>query len=666
MSQLSDFEIDIQTKLLRATYLNNMMVLKKHMPELFEFYQNYQPTRAKLTFDHNGDINMVSEGGLVYEEEAKINSYKQAEAYLADPKLFSYNIKFSDSTVNFEHERKLRDLYKKRESEVKNFGFNILKVNNTIDFLTMIGGGLGYHIERLFQLTQVRYFYLYEPDPDCFYCALHCIDFGPLIEGCFKLGGAFTIKVGGNANNYVNGINYILLDQGFFNVTRLFNYRHYHSEATDETYKKVFELSYRLSSGWGFFEDEIISLIHTITNSKAQFPYLINKKLFNNKLKDKPVFIVANGPSLDDDIAYIKANADNAIVFSCGTALKTILDSGIMPDFHIEMERTALLYEWVDSVGHKDKLKQINIIALNTVFTDILKLFKNAYLLPKPKDGGMDFLYSFLDKQKYLPVDCCNPTVSNAATAAVAYLGFDTMYLFGVDLGYIDEEYHHSKGSIYYKKGSHAEKGKMSSEIKVKGNFVDEVFTTHHFDNSRASIEILLENNPDISCYNASNGAYIQLTTPLVKEEFPVLSKIKDKPQLIEELLEDSFSFEELEKLDLSSLFELTLEQTKDIINKVISITSVKITSRLQLAHLFSAQYKYARSFKDNKDTRVIHRFLGGTLNYFQANIMTNAYLYDNETKQLEYIRFGLSIFHEHLTWLYDELEKSYKNPSKI
>jgi hypothetical protein len=84
------------------------------------------------------------------------------------------------------------------------------------------------------------------------------------------------------------------------------------------------------------------------------------------------------------------------------------------------------------------------------------------------------------------------------------------------------------------------------------------------------------------------------------------------------------------------------------------------------LAQLLSSQYKYARSFKHNKETEVIHRFLGGTLNYFQANIMTNAYAYDNEAKQLEYIEYGLSIFHEHLQWLYEELEKSYMNPSKI
>ena len=103
----------------------------------------------------------------------------------------------------------------------------------------MIGVGLGFHIERLFQLCDVRCFYLYEPDPDCFFCAMHCIDFGPLIERCFSLGGAFTIKLGGNANQYVNGLDEFMVTHGFSNISRFFNYRHYRSEATDETFKRI-------------------------------------------------------------------------------------------------------------------------------------------------------------------------------------------------------------------------------------------------------------------------------------------------------------------------------------------------------------------------------------------------------------------------------------------
>jgi len=664
MSQLSALEIDVKTKLLRATFLNNMAVFNKYMPEISNFFQNYTPTRAKLTFDHNGDINMVSEGSLVYEDKAKESSYKQADLFFDEPKLFSYQISNRDR-MKYTHEHVLEDIYQLRKQDFKTAKFNLLKHEKHIDLLTMIGVGLGFHIERLFQLSDVRYFYLFEPDPDCFYCAMHCVDFGPMIEHCFSNGGAFTIRIGGNANQYINGLNEVLTNQGFFNVARFFNYRHYRSEMTDKTFQTVYELAYRLSSGWGFFEDEIISIIHTLSNAKEQFPYILGKNFFDNKLKDKPVFIVGNGPSLDDSIEFIKENANNVVVLSCGTALKPVLDAGITPDFHIEMERSAELYKWVDAVGHKEKLKQINVIALNTVYTKILKLFKNAYLLAKPKDGGTDFLYQYIDKDRFPPVDGCNPTVSNAAVSAAIYLGFKNLYLFGVDLGFIDEEHHHSKSSIYYQKGSHAERKEMKGDMTVKGNFTEEVFTTQHFDNSRSSIEILLEKNPDVNCYNCSNGAYIQLTKPLQIEEISDLILIDEKERLLTNLLRDSFSYEEFKQLNLNTLFKEKLVDIKRAINVVIEQTSVDVTSRQHLAQLFSSQYKFAKSFQSKKETAIVYRFLSGTLNYFQSNIMTNAYMYKDKEKQLSFINAALGMFHEHLLWLFDTLEQGYDKPSK-
>ena len=666
MTQLSDFDLDIQTKLLRATFLNNMAVLRKHMPEIFEFYQNYTPTRTKLTFDHNGEVNMIDDGSLVYEEHAKENSYKQAELFVKEPRLFSYSLNFGDNNINFEHERVLQKLYKKREEEVQKTGFNIFDVEKNVDLLTMIGVGLGFHIERIFQLCDVRLFYLYEPDPDCFYCALHCIDFGPLIEHCFARGGAFTIRLGGNANQYVNGLNAVLIEQGYFNIARFYNYRHYRSKATDETFQKIYELAYRLSNGWGFFEDEIISVIHTLSNAKESFPFLKNNKSFENPLEGRPVFIIGNGPSFDETIEYLRSNVVNAVVFSCGSALKSILDAGIIPDFHIEMERTAALYKWVDSVGHKETLKKINIITLNTVFTDILKLFKNAYILPKPKDGGMDFLYEFLDEEKYPPVYSCNPTVTNAATAAAIYMGFKELYLFGVDYGYIDEERHHSQGSLYYQKGSHVEQKKMSGDMKVAGNFVDTVFTKHHFDNSRASLEILLEQRPEITCYNCSNGAKIHLTKSIRCEDLDAFSEIEDKKEAIIKLLSIGFSFTGLEGINLKKEFENKLVLLKEAITNIITITSEEIHSRRELTQILSKQYKYTKALKDHGDTQVIYRFLQGTVNYFQSNIMTNVYCYQDTVEQKKYINHSLEVYHNHLNWLYDELASSYNQRAKI
>jgi len=663
MTQLSDMNIDIQTKLLRATFLTNMAVMKKYMPEIYNFYQNYMPTRVKLTFDHNGEVNMVSNGSLVYPEHAKDNSYKQAELFFKHPKIFSYQLSKADKML-FQHERSLMALYEKRESEVSDIHFNLLEEGEQVDLLSVIGMGLGYHLERLFGLIDIRFLFVHEPDPDVFYCAMHTIDLGPMIDKCFSLGGAFTIKVGGNSNQFANEIASVLSTQGAFNCTRLYMYRHYYSESTDETFQRIHELAYRLSGGWGFFEDEIISIAHTLSNVDQQYPILLNKDLYENNLKDKPVFIVGNGPSLDDAIKYLQNNQEKAMIFSCGTALCSLLHAGITPDFHIEVERTKMVYDWLLPIEMEDKLKEINIIALNTVHTDALKLFKNAYLMPKPKDVGMDFLYQFLDEKQFTPVMCCNPTVTNGATAAAVYMGFTTLYLFGVDYGYKDEAQHHAKGSLYFKEDFDGYTEKMAGDFKVKGNFGEDVYTTQVFDSSKGVLEILLESNPDVTCYNCSDGALIELSKPLKIEDINTFTAIENKKEQMELLLNDAFHNQELGNRNYIKTFEKQLPNLKVIIDKAIKITSGHIKSRVHLAQLFSEQYKYIKSFSNHRDTEVFYRFVQGSLNYFQSNIMTNVYLYKDKQQQLEYIDFAVKLFHEHLLWLYKHLQNNYKTLS--
>ena len=108
------------------------------------------------------------------------------------------------------------------------------------------------------------------------------------------------------------------------------------------------------------------------------------------------------------------------------------------------------------------------------------------------------------------------------------------------------------------------------------------------------------------------------------------------------------------------------MPRLKSIINTAIKITSVNVTSRRHLAQLFTEQYKYVQSFEGRRDTEIFYRFLRGSLNYFQANIMTNAYLYQDKKAQSEYIEYTLNIFHEHLLWLYDHMINNYQKLSDL
>ncbi|MCP4323273.1 MAG: motility associated factor glycosyltransferase family protein [Psychromonas sp.] len=664
MTSTIDPLLDIQTKVLRATFVNNMAVLKKYMPEVFEFYQNYSPTRVKLTFDANGFLNLVSNGNLIYQDDPKSASEQQVTEFLKKPRHLTYHV-HRDGNKTYEHELVLEKMIERRISEVGLNNTAPFSKGDQIDFIAFMGTGLGYHLQRLFSQNDIRYAFVYEPDPDCFFCTLHSVDIGDMIKSCFSKGGQLTLQIGGNANGFVNEIAKIFKRRGYFNASRLFLYRHYLSDETKNAFQMVHDLAHRYVSGWGFCEDEIIGISHTLSNiTESQFPCLLTSA--KESKREQPVFIIGNGPSLDGSIDYLKQHADKAIVFSCGTALKTLLNHGITPDIHIEMERPAILLDLVLKMGNKEQFKKIDLICLNTVYPEVLKLFKKAHLMLKPLDAGGVFVKEFIS-DKFTEVMYCNPTVSNAAASVAVEMGFENLVLFGVDYGFKDETHHHSKESIYYKDNEDLKfkLPTMKGSLRVPGNFVEEVSTTQIFDGSRMMLEMLLQANPDINCTNTSDGAKIQLSTPCQLYDLPAFSVIKDKGGLTESILSECFGSREYLKKDLNKEFESLLPKFSTYINK-LKLFLRGVTTRVELAEAFSNQYAFINTEENNRSKALFQRFVNGSLNYMQSNIMSNVYLYTEREQQEQYIQFCLEILTNHFDWLFIELSENYNKPAKF
>ena len=71
-------------------------------------------------------------------------------------------------------------------------------------------------------------------------------------------------------------------------------------------------------------------------------------------LRDVVAFVIGSGPSLDELLPIIEAHKDRAVIISCGTALTVLARKGIKPDFHVEIERTDLTYEFMADPKHRD------------------------------------------------------------------------------------------------------------------------------------------------------------------------------------------------------------------------------------------------------------------------------------------------------------------------
>lgn len=659
---------------MQATLAANLAVLKTHKPNLYKEFKNYRATNTKVAFDTEGNLNLFNNGGFVYPGDPKELAKQQVLNFLKKPVTSNFEIGHQpDDEIVFKHATLLKSIKNVRVAETEN-KLKHPATEQQLDFICILGGGLGYHIEALLNVKHVLNVFLFEPDKGSFFALLHSIELKPLFDKCTSRGGEFAIQIAGHETDIINNISAFLGSQGHFNLSQILYFKHYDSPSTQKTIDSISAMNHRWSSSWGFFEDEIIGVSHTIANLRAKYPVLKKPPLFKNPLERKPVFIVANGPSLDSAIDFLKKNQDKIIVISCGTALKALLVNNITPDIHVEMERGAGTIEFVKVVERTKNitinLNQLNIVSLNTVYDGILKLFKSAHLLTKINDAGGQLIQSLDKKEIFNYPGFTNPTVSNTGLVLAAALGFNKIYLVGTDFGFVSQEHHHSKHSIYFDKDyKHKERTNrhMQGNLVVKGNFIDEVFSTEFLELSKANVEMLLEEEKQVTAFNTSDGAYIRFTTPIKIDDINIQSTIKNKQELITSLLQNSTSSEQLSAESIEHKVTRVVSKLKSALEQLLSLATPNFESREQLANAFALQNKVLLHLRNNDaDDGVVYILIQGTFKYFQTYIMANSYYYHDLEQRNNFINACISAFHIHIEELYLEFINNYNKPSKV
>jgi len=255
---------------MQATFAANLAVLKEQKPSLYEEFKNYQATDTKAAFDASGNLNLFNNGKFVYPDNPKELAKKQVLSFLTDPTSFNFEITHqAEKDIDFQHAALLKSIQNVRLAEAEN---NIKPParEQQLDFVCFLGGGLGYQIEALLKIKNVLNVFLFEPDKGSFYALLHSIALKPLLDRCTRRGGEFSIQIGGHENNIINNISTLLINQGHFNLSQMLFFKHYNSPLIERTIKAIQSIGHRWASSWGFFEDEIIGISHTLSNLQAK------------------------------------------------------------------------------------------------------------------------------------------------------------------------------------------------------------------------------------------------------------------------------------------------------------------------------------------------------------------------------------------------------------
>lgn len=215
--------------------------------------------------------------------------------------------------------------------------------------------------------------------------------------------------------------------------------------------------------------------------------------------ENKPFILVASGPSLIDNLDFIRKNKDKAYIIASGSAVNGLMNHNIIPDFVTIIDASV-----VNFTAHFQSTEYNGpIITSGTT----------NHLILKHHQGEIYFTNLDQDTitKEVRPELLRVPTVPSVALYSLLlthYLGASEVFLVGQDLALNNGE--------YYASGVHKHDAvkNLGTTKEVDGNIVDKVITTlplaSTLESFNNTISVIQKVNDKIQIYNLSKiGAKI-------------------------------------------------------------------------------------------------------------------------------------------------------------
>lgn len=629
-------------------FSKNLAAFEKYYPDIYKALNEYQTRKdfcIHVTKSGHGNIIPNGEKVALYSEEPISQATEQVKKY-------TENASFgrSDYTATEEWQSddpRLHIQFMRRFSSV------LSKVDaNNLTYLKSLpphyptaiifGIGLGYHIPELLNKHSFDYIFICEPDFELFFASMFCTNWFEIIELLDKSGACLFLSLGVNYDEFFDEIYRIANEIGSFCAINSFCYQHYPSQKVNELIKSFFNNYYQLQTGYGFYNDAITGLAHAVHNLENNSNFLFSSNGALKELETIPAFVVGNGPSLDSAIDLIKKYQGDAIIFASGTTLQSLLKVGIVPDFHVQVERTKATYDILKLIEPEQGYSDLNLLTVDVMYPEVLKLYKWAGVGLKGPEAATAFLsfYSFLKCGKQIAeLPASGPFVSNTSFSYAVTLGFKEIYLLGVDNGYKLNGKTHSDLSIY-------KDGKLSvlngANIPFEGNLNDGVKATSLMAMSKVSFDRLIGSSKDqVTVYNVGEGAKLRSAVPL-QEDDVLLNKVNfDKKDVVEKIKSHFFNTIPSDEIEIVLGFD-EFDSLCDYINE---IGRRNITNRDEANANLIAQQRLVFAYKNSKAPHLL-QLLKGTMLYFHCAIVSFLYQFNEEEEVMVH-------FHKaHELWL--------------
>lgn len=528
---------ELQNALL-TTFLANLTFLREYDNKLFQRVDGLSQLISDGTFKENYRLEFIKEDGDFDVYDIKNEKY----LYNRKPKKYNRNAyhqvdftsKGSVSTLDEELFRgSLFDILPEAEYMCNLEYSNMRLANETLKYYDIlrdnissykfkkfkyvskfmfVGTMLGRHIPLMAEKLKIQNSFVCEQNLEIFRLSLFVVDYSNLARD----GKSVVFSIMEDSHEFFTAFDKFLANRSYDNYCiRYFS--------TNYNVKNNFNsiLSSILAHKSTTFNHHMMleNVWKNMTSRVNNYNIIQIKQKSNDKILDKKLLYIGAGPSLEDNIQWLKENRDNFLIVAIGATYKILLKQGITPDIVSTLDpQYSVLNKNHFDIQNVKKLKDCYILAAINTDQRILDRFNQDKL----------FLYEMVKPMHSLNICYKGFSVGEITASILLTLGFKEMYILGIDFAINQETGSSHTGS--YKNTEYEDdfEDKLYDEnsneftlkkelIKVKGNLQDEVYTTRLFslslDAISSNFSLIKKTNQKV--YNLSNhGAYFENTIP--------------------------------------------------------------------------------------------------------------------------------------------------------
>lgn len=494
-----------RVEILQGRYEKNLAFFKQNHPDLHELLIKVQsPYEINLTetfldvVDTKTGASCLTGDPVAYAKALGDWSH-QAWSEMIDLKLRTHPERFQHSQMVRSFSQGLLDAFPQFGDRFKQLRVDLptlkdgRKFSNPVVFIGLLHG---LHIDYFLSRTEVRTVAFIEPDPNKFVVSSYFLDYQDLHERL----GPLLIQVGTAPEpDFMDVFFMRAFVTGNVWVRALFGY------ASEENGNYLQQLTHHwqaLQDNWFPADTYLDAMGWCLENLKAKRPVLNARPQLS---EHSQIAVVGAGPSLTDDLPWLKENRENLIIFAAHSAIRPLKKAGIEPDFQfcLDLDLQGEAFE-----GH-DFYPDIPIIVDSRTSPTFLSFFSKPLLL-----AGRRVCYPV----RFEPlVEGIMPTTGNLCVAFACFCQPEKLYLFGMDLGFKQVQQSHADGTIYDDKAGEHEKVAGEKQLVVPANFTESgrVLTRPYFNLARCEIEELLRAETGrTEVFNCSDGAGIKGAQP--------------------------------------------------------------------------------------------------------------------------------------------------------